>query len=61
MVEEYFESDFYPSMAKNAKGFLRTIPIQKSIDTTQNIAAYEDASEILKKMKTVKTSSTYYK
>ena len=53
MVEEYFETGFYHSMAKNAQGFLRTIPIQKSIDTTQNIAAYEDACEILKKMKTI--------
>jgi len=48
LVEEYFDSGFKASMAKNASGFLRTIPVQKSIDTTQNIAAFDDAVEILK-------------
>lgn len=48
LVEEYFRSGFLVSMAKNAAGFLRTIPVQKSINTTQNIAAFDDAVEILK-------------
>ena len=53
MVEEYFESGFYHSMAKNAEGFLRTIPIQHSLDTTQQIAAYDDACAILKNQKLI--------
>ncbi len=53
LVEAYFKSDFYPAMAQNAGGFLRTIPIQQSLDLTQNIAAYDDACQILKKMKTI--------
>ncbi|MBF0259258.1 MAG: 4Fe-4S binding protein [Desulfamplus sp.] len=53
LVEEYFDSDFFHNMAKNAGGFLRTIPIKESIDVTQNIAAYDDAVEILKKQKLI--------
>jgi len=53
LVEEYFDSAFYHTMAQNAGGFLRTIPIQKSIEVTQNIAAYDDAVEILKKQKKI--------
>ena len=53
LVEQYFDYDFYRAMAKNADGFLRTIPIQQSIDVTQNIAAYDDAVEILKKQKLI--------
>jgi len=53
LVEEYFDSDFYHNMAQNAGGFLRTIPIKESIPVTQNIAAYDDAVEILKKQKLI--------
>ncbi len=53
LVEQYFDSDFYHTMAQNAGGFLRTIPIQQSIEVTQNIAAYDDAVQILKKQKTI--------
>ncbi|RJP86600.1 MAG: 4Fe-4S dicluster domain-containing protein [Desulfobacteraceae bacterium] len=53
LVEQYFDSDFYHTMAQNAGGFLRTIPIQHAIDSTQNIAAYDDAVEILKKQKLI--------
>jgi len=53
LVEQYFDSDFYHTMAKNAGGFLRTIPIQQSISVTQNIAAYDDACEILKNQKLI--------
>lgn len=53
LVDQYFNSDFFNAMAENAGGFLRTVPIQQSIDITQNVAAYEDACEILKKQKLV--------
>ena len=32
----------------HAAGFLRTVPVQKALDTTQNIAAFDDAVELLK-------------
>jgi Pyruvate/2-oxoacid:ferredoxin oxidoreductase delta subunit len=53
LVRDYFDGDFYKNMAENAGGFLRTVPIQQSIDLTQNVAAYEDACEILKKQKLI--------
>lgn len=53
LVETYFDGDFYNAMARNAEGFLRTVPIQHSIETTQNIAAYEDAIAILRKQKII--------
>jgi electron transport complex protein RnfB len=53
LVEQYFDTEFSVAMAKSAEGFLRTIPIQESIDITQRIAAYDDAVEILKKQKLI--------
>ena len=53
LVEQYFDNDFYKAMADNAEGFLRTVPIQHSLDVTQNVAAYEDACAILRKQKTI--------
>ncbi|MDA3896708.1 MAG: 4Fe-4S binding protein [Desulfobacteraceae bacterium] len=53
LVEQYFDAEFSVAMAKSAEGFLRTIPIQESIDVTQRIAAYDDAVEILKKQKLI--------
>ncbi|GAB6097191.1 4Fe-4S binding protein [Desulfatiferula olefinivorans] len=53
LVETYFDQDFFKAMAENAGGFLRTIPIQQSIDVSQNVAAYEDACEILQRQKLI--------
>ena len=53
LVMQYFDSDFYQTMAQNAGGFLRTIPIKESISVNQKIAAYDDAVEILKKQKLI--------
>lgn len=53
LVDQYFTTDFFNAMAENAGGFLRTVPIQQSIDMTQNVAAYEDACKILKKQKLI--------
>ncbi|RLC28519.1 MAG: 4Fe-4S ferredoxin, partial [Deltaproteobacteria bacterium] len=53
LVKQYFDAEFSVAMAKSAEGFLRTIPIQESIDVTQRIAAYDDAVEILKKQKLI--------
>lgn len=55
-VEQYFNGEFSHSMAQNAEGFLRVVPIQQSIDVTRNIAAYEDACALLKKQKLIVVS-----
>jgi len=47
MVRQYFREGFGKAMNASASGFLRTIPVQKSIDITHNIAPYEDAARIL--------------
>ncbi len=48
LVRRYLEDEFENSMIFSAANFLRTIPVQQSLDVKHNIAAYEDASEILK-------------
>jgi len=53
LVEEYFDAEFSRAMAGNAGGFLRTIPVQESVDVAQHVAAYDDAVELLKKQKLI--------
>jgi len=48
MVGVYFEEAFDVAMQKSADNFLRVIPVNKSLEVTNNIASYEDAVEILK-------------
>ncbi len=48
MVEVYFDEAFDQTMMENAEFFLRTIPVNQSIDVTHQIASYDDAVEILK-------------
>jgi len=48
MTKQYFEEAFDRAMQAGADFFLRTIPVQKSIDVTHNIASYDDALEILR-------------
>ena len=48
MVGEYFEEAFDNAMLESADYFLRTVPINESIESSQNIAAFDDAVEILK-------------
>ncbi len=50
LLEEYFQSGFLDAFNNSRGTFLRTIPVQKSLDATRNVAAFDDASEILKKM-----------
>ena len=49
MVRQYFREGFGKALNDSASGFLRTIPVQKSIAVTHNIAPYEDAAAILEK------------
>jgi hypothetical protein len=48
MVKQYFEEAFDKTLQKGAEYFLRTIPVNQSIDVTYNVASYDDAVEILK-------------
>ena len=53
LVDQYYDAGFKRNMAENAGGFLRTIPVRKSIPDTRKVAAYEDAVEILQKQKLI--------
>jgi electron transport complex protein RnfB len=48
MVEQYFEEAFDKTIQEGADYFLRTIPVNQSIDVTHNVASYDDAVQILK-------------
>lgn len=48
MAKQYFDEAFDDAMQAGADYFLRTIPVQQSIDVTRNVASYDDAVEILK-------------
>jgi electron transport complex protein RnfB len=48
MVEQYHKEGFSNNFHKIGGMFLRTIPVQKSVDVTHHVAAYDDAVEILK-------------
>lgn len=50
LLEDYFQEGFLDAFNKSRGMFLRTIPVQKSLDTTRNVAAFDDAIAILKKM-----------
>lgn len=48
MMEQYHEEGFADNFHKIGGMFLRTIPVQRSVDVTHHVAAYDDAVEILK-------------
>jgi electron transport complex protein RnfB len=48
MIQDYFDEAFDKTMLENAEYFLRTIPVNQSIDVTRQVATYDDAIEILK-------------
>jgi electron transport complex protein RnfB len=48
MMEQYEKEGFDRALQGSGGYFLRTIPIQRAVDTTQHIAAYEDAVEMLR-------------
>lgn len=49
LVKAYMEDAFEKNLVFSASEFLRTIPVQRSVDARQKIAPYEDAREILEK------------
>ncbi len=48
LVEQYFNEVFHDNMQGSADYFLRTIPVNQSVDATRQVAAYEDAAEMLR-------------
>jgi ferredoxin len=48
LVRQYMEQEFENALLDSSQDFLRTIPVQQSIDVRHNVAPYEDAQEILK-------------
>lgn len=48
MMERYHKEGFSANFHKIGGMFLRTIPVQRSVDVTHHVAAYDDALEILK-------------
>jgi ferredoxin len=49
LVEKYIQEGFHNAITTGATAFLRTVPVQRTIEVLHNVAAYEDASEILRK------------
>jgi len=49
LVEKYMQEGFHNAINTGAPAFLRTVPVQRTIKVLHNVAAYEDASEILRK------------
>jgi formate hydrogenlyase subunit 6/NADH:ubiquinone oxidoreductase subunit I len=48
MVGQYFEEAFDAAMQEGAEYFLRTIPVDQSVELPQNVASYEAAVGFLK-------------
>ena len=49
LVEKYMHEKFHNALSTGAAAFLRTVPVQRTIEVLHNVAAYEDASKILRK------------
>jgi ferredoxin len=49
LVRQYFREGFGKALNASASGFLRTIPVQRSLAVKHTIAPYEDAAWILEK------------
>ncbi|MFH1139146.1 MAG: 4Fe-4S binding protein [Pseudomonadota bacterium] len=48
LVEEYHEEAFFKAMTKSAAAFLRTVPVNRSVETQRHVASYEDAVHIIR-------------
>lgn len=49
LLERYMDEGFHGAITRGAVAFLRTVPIQRTVEVLHNVAPYEDASEILRK------------
>ena len=48
LVEQYKKEGFNQSFIRSGGAFIRTVPVQRSLDVGHNIAAFDDACEILR-------------
>ena len=53
LLKKYIDEEFEKAMLDSSASFLRTIPVQHSLDVKHNVASYEDASEILRNAKKI--------
>ena len=49
LIERYLQEGLHNAITTGAPAFLRTVPVQRTLAVAHNVAAYEDASEILRK------------
>ena len=48
LVQRYMDEGFHGAITRGAAAFLRTVPVQRSIEVLHHVASYEDAAEILR-------------
>jgi ferredoxin len=48
LVQRYMDEGFHGAMYRGAPAFLRTVPVQRSIEVRHHVAPYEDAAQILR-------------
>lgn len=48
MLDNYFQSTFNRNIAENAGMFLRVVPVNKAVAVEHHVAAFDDASQILR-------------
>jgi len=48
LVQRYMDEGFNGAMTRGAAAFLRTVPIQRTLEVMHHVAAYEDAAQILR-------------
>lgn len=53
LMEKYFEEGLDRALIEAGGTFLRTVPVEKSLDVELNVASFDDAVEILKKNETI--------
>jgi len=53
MLEQYFHDGLYHSIAGSADLFMRTVPVNQSVELRNEVASFEDACEILQKADTI--------
>jgi len=49
LLEKYMEEGFHGAITRGAAAFLRTVPVQRTVEVLHNVAPYEDASVIIRK------------
>ncbi len=49
LVQRYMDEGFHGAITRGAAAFLRTVPVQRTIEVLHHVAPYEDAAEILRK------------